>query len=195
MKSLQIHLAVIQFLNLIIGHLPDQIATALSVNKLVLDPFDLYIAFDISGAGAGETTIMDTDTKKLVGVCSFDPDGQLNDNKVAVFEEAVVLCGSNVAAGVDVRTLAFTQVMPVEVANSEIVIYQRGQEVLRSPMSQLNGKVGSSSRPDVYRELKSPRFLVPNEDITIKVEVPKGITIPVGTYIKLLIPSLITRKL
>ena len=195
------HLTAVNFLTSVLVLLSSSLQGAINSNSFSLEPTDLYIKKQISGA-SGIYQILDANTKQLDGVCSFDSDGRMETNRAAVFNRLVVRYGlgndGDSPGGID-----YVTAIPKELANAELEILQDGDQVLRKSIKSLfagdGDKDSFNKNGDDHCELASIRLLRDEKDIKINLRFPAGVAMPAagaGTtpFIYVSLDALVTKK-
>lgn len=131
----------------------------------------LYINADASGF-SGIQPIMDSNTKRLVGLTNFDGN-KLNSGKAFVIS-AIRLSYSTNGNGVEDADWQNEDRLPSELQNAEVVMSQNGMPILSMPLSDLQG-----FKFDDYRRIADKPIILPNEPISIDIHFPSGVQVPV----------------
>lgn len=191
------HKTAVAFLKTVILFLSASLQAAITNGDYFLDPTDLYVKKDISGAG-GITRILDVNSKQLDGVCSFDSDGKMDQNRAAIWNRIVVRYGLG-DANADPGTIDYNTAIPKELANADLVITQKGRVVLRKSVRSLFAKANENETGADHLNLASLRLFVDDENVEINLHFPAGVNMPaagVGAtgFIYVSIDALTTRK-
>jgi hypothetical protein len=191
------HKTAVAFLLSVIGLLSASLQAAVNSGNFFLDPTDLYIKKQISAA-SGITRLIDSNTKKLDGICSFDSDGKVDQNRAAIWNRISVKYGLG-NDGASPGSIAYTEAVPAQLANADLVITQKGREVLRKSVRSLYARGTETEAGADYVDLSSLRLFVDDEDIEINLHFPTGVAMPAagaGTtgFIYVSIDALTTRK-
>lgn len=191
------HVTAVNFLVSVLSLLSTSLSAAIGSNNFYLDPTDLYVKKDISAAG-GITRILDANSKQLDGVCSFDSDGKMDQNRAAVWNRITIKYGlGNVAQ--DPGEIDYNTAVPKELANADLVITQKGRKVLQKSVRSLFAKANETEAGADYLNLASLRLFVDDENVEINLHFPAGTAMPAagaGTtgFIYVSIDALTTRK-
>lgn len=191
------HLTAVNFLLSVVGLLSSSLRTAIEGNNFFLDPTDLYIKKQISAA-SGTVKLLDANTKKLDGVCSFDSDGKMDQNRAAIWNRIVVRYGLG-NDGASPGGIDYNTTIPKELANADLVITQKGRQVLRKSVRSLYAKANETEAGADHINLSSLRLFVDDEDVEINLAFPAGVSTAAagaGTtpFIYVSIDALTTRK-
>ena len=139
-----------------------------------------YIVVDVSGA-SGIFHVMDSNTKKLVGVTNFDGN-KLNAGRHVVIDAVKIESATDGTTPVKASFIGNTT-LPKELSNCEFRVIQKGLVPIDFPVNELN-KPSSSTRSTEYRDVSTQPVLVANEEIFMEIQFPVGVTAPAGTIIK-----------
>lgn len=139
-----------------------------------------YIVVDISGA-SGTYHVMDSNTKKLVGVTNFDGN-KLNAGRHLVID--AVKC-EKATAGTTAVGASFIgdTTLPKELSNCEFRVIQKGLIPIDLPVNELNQPT-ANQKSTAYREMSTLPVLVANEEISMEIQFPAGVTAPAGTIVR-----------
>lgn len=140
-----------------------------------------YITVDISGA-SGTFYVMDSNTKKLVGVTNFDGN-KLNAGRHIVIDGVKI---EKATAGTTPATASFIgdTTLPKELSNCEFRVVQKGFVPIDFPVNELNQPT-ANQKSTGYRDVSTQPVLVANEEIVMEIQFPVGVTAPTGTIIKI----------
>lgn len=191
------HVTAVNFLLSVVGLLSSSLRNAINANDFFLDPTDLYVKKQISGA-SGIHKILDSNSKKLPGVCSFDTDGKMDQNRAAIWNRIVVRYGLG-NDGDNAGSIDYNTAVPKELANADLVITQKGRQVLKKSVRSLYAKANENETGADHINLSSLRLFVDDEDVEINLEFPSGVqTASAGSgttpFIYVSIDALTTRK-
>jgi len=191
------HKTAVAFLFTVVGLLSQSLKDAVNVQDFFLDPTDLFIKKEISAAG-GRYPLLDSNTKKLDGICSFDSDGKMDQNRAAIWNRISIKYGLG-TGGDNPGSIDYSTAIPKELANAEIEISQKGRPVLRKAVRSLYAKGTEIEAGADYVNLSSLRLFVDDEDLEINLRFPSGVAMPpagAGTtpFIYVSIDALTTRK-
>ncbi|MFC7774085.1 hypothetical protein [Flavobacterium sp. GCM10027622] len=139
-----------------------------------------YIVVDISGAG-GIFPIMDSNTKKKVGVCNFDGN-KLNVGRHLVIDGIKI---EKATAGSTPETAQFSgnTTLPPELSNTEFRVKQGESVPIDISTSDLNQRADSTYGIK-YREFTTAPVLVANEEMEMYLHFPASVAAPANTIIK-----------
>lgn len=139
-----------------------------------------YIVVDVSGA-SGTVYIMDSNTKKLVGVTNFDGN-KLNAGRHLVIDAVKM---EKATAGNTPATASFIgdTTLPKELSNCEFRVIQKGLIPVDLPVNEMNQPT-ANQKSTAYREISTLPVLVANEEISMEIQFPVGVTAPAGTLIR-----------
>lgn len=134
-----------------------------------------YITFDAKGKGS-ITDLVDSNTKKLRGVTSFDAN-KFNKGRYFVIDAIRVMVDNQADS---VGKSVWKSEADKAVVNSEISIAQ-DEELLRLPVSDLLANKYLELEEGGYRPVASAPVLIPEKDIVIRWEFPDGVSVDSGT--------------
>ncbi|WP_394760300.1 hypothetical protein [Flavobacterium sp.] len=139
-----------------------------------------YITVDVSGA-SGTFYVMDSNTKKLVGVTNFDGN-KLNAGRHIVIDALKI---EKATAGTTPAGASFIgdTTLPKELSNCEFRVVQKGLVPIDFPVNELNQPT-ANQKSTAYRDVSTLPVLVANEEISMEIQFPVGVTAPAGTIIK-----------
>lgn len=139
-----------------------------------------YIVVDISGA-SGIFPIMDSNTKRKVGVCNFDGN-RLNVGRHLVIDGIKI---EKATAGTTPETAQFSgnTILPAELSNTEFRVEQSGLVPIDVPTNELNQRADSTYGVK-FREFTTAPVLVANEEMEMFLHFPTGVTAPANTIVK-----------
>jgi hypothetical protein len=195
------HLTAVNFLTSVLVLLSSSLQAAINNNSFSLEPTDLYVKKQIAGA-SGIYEILDANSKKLDGICSFDSDGRMETNRAAVFNRLTVRYGTGNETA-SPGSIDYVDAIPAALANAELEIIQDGDQVLRKSVRSLFAGDGDKDSFDKagndHAELASIRLLRDDKDIKINLRFPAGVTMPAagaGTtpFIYVSLDALVTKK-
>lgn len=191
------HLTATKFLLSVAVLLSASLQDAITHGDFTLDPTGLYIKKNVAGA-SGIYKLLDSNTKQLDGICSFDSDGKMDQNRAAVWNRLRIGYGVGAAAG-DEGKIDYNTAIPKELLNADLVISQEGKQVLRDNVFNLIAKGTATKAGDDSIELPSLRLLRDDKNVEINLHFPSGVSLAAagaGTtpYIFVSINGLVTRK-
>lgn len=191
------HKTAVAFLGTVILLLSQSLQGAVNQGNFFLDPTDLFIKKEITAA-SGKYSLLDSNTKKLDGVCSFDSDGKMDQNRAAIWNRITVKYGLG-STGDSPGSISYNTAMPKELENAELVISQKGRPVLRKAIRSLFAKGNETEAGADYINLSSLRLFVDDEDVAIDIHFPATVAAAAagaGTtpFIYVSIDALTTRK-
>lgn len=191
------HKTAINFLLLVTALLSSSLQSAIAANAFALDPTELYVKKQVNGA-SGIYKLLDSNSKQLDGVCSFNSDGRLDSNRAAIWNRITLYYGVGnvgIPGAVDYSTA-----LPVSLQNADIVISQDGVQIYRASVRSIISKGAETKTGDNYKELDSLRLFRDDREVQINLHFAEGATaLPaagLGTtpYIYVSIDALTTRK-
>ncbi|EAR15432.1 hypothetical protein [Robiginitalea biformata] len=200
MDNLLGHKTALNFILAVAALLSTSLQNAINDGKLGLEPNELFVKKQIDGA-SGIVKLIDSNTKQLDGVCSFDSDGRMNQNRAAVFNRLTVHYGTG-NDGAGAGTIDYSDAIPAVLLNAEIVISQEGRQVLRRSVRSIVAGDGSgveTKAGDQYADLSSLRLLADERDVQINLHFATGAAMPAagaGTtpFIYVSLDALTTKK-
>lgn len=192
MNNLPFFNIALQFLLVISQSLTTQLQTDLAKNNSVLDDQVLELKREI--VGGGTIDLLDANTLRLDGICSFDKNS-LAQGRAFVFDRIAINYATNAASSLE-GELEYNTKAPKELQNALFVINQAGREVLRMPLRDLHNIQTGQNAADEYTQLKSLRYLVDNRDIEMQIKFPQGVSLSnaVKHYVYVRISGLHTVK-
>lgn len=140
---------------------------------------DLYLRVDITGKG-GITELLDSNTRKIDGVSSFDKT-RLEDGVNQAVEKIRFAYGTSATAGGETapELISYSNKyseVPAVLANADLVLTQNGKDILSVPVQRLL-VAADSQKPmgeaDAF-ELDAIRVLKEKTDIKISLRFPNG---------------------
>ena len=133
----------------------------------------LYIAADASGF-AGIQPILDSNTKKMVGITNFDGN-TLNTGRNIVINGVRLMYTTD---GDSVKSADWqnNDRLPAELQNAEVVMKQGGEQIFAMPLTDLQGY-----KYDDWRKVTDRPFVRNNEPISIELQIPSEVTVPLAT--------------
>lgn len=139
-----------------------------------------YIVVDVSNA-SGIFPIMDSNTKKKVGVCNFDGN-TLNVGRHLVIDGIKI---EKATSGSTPETAQFigNTTLPGEFSSSEFRVEQYNSVPIDIPTIELSQRA-QSTYGAAYREFTTAPVLVANEEIGMFLQFPAGVSVPANTIIK-----------
>jgi hypothetical protein len=140
-----------------------------------------YLVVDISGA-SGIFPLMDSNTKKSVGVTNFDGN-KLNAGRHLVIDGIKI---EKATSGTTRETAQFSgnTVLPAELSNTEFRVEQKGLIPIDIPTTEVNQR-GEYIFGVHYRDFSTAPVLVASEEIGMFLQFPAGVTAPAGTIIRI----------
>lgn len=192
MNNLPFFQTAMQFLLLISTYLTQQLQNDLVGNKCTLDDQVLELKKEI--AGGALIDLMDANTVKLDGICSFDKNS-LNTGRAFIFDQISLGYATSANSGL-AGNIAYDTAAPKELQNAILIISQDGREVLRMPVRDVNNIETGANAQDEYKQLKSLRYLVDNREIAIQIKFPEGVVLDATKkhYVYLRLSGLQTSK-
>lgn len=163
-------------LNSLIQH--KDLATGQVDPEITLNPVDLYIKKDITGA-SNIVNLIDANTLKQKGVVSFDSNGRLYQNRAVIFDKIFVGYQTNAAANMEGQ-LVYNAVPTGALYNADLIIRQDGREVVRKNVSSLINLGQPLSLEEYYADLGNLRYLKDNEEVEIDLEFANGASMPLA---------------
>lgn len=129
-----------------------------------------YINLRVDGL-AGTTQLIDSNTRRLVGVTNFDGD-TLKSGRDLVIDGIVTVY---TATGTKVEDASwFAPTAPIkELAGAEIRLKQGNEVLIDLPISDTQG-----FKQDDYRAISTTPLLKALETFQLELEIPKGVTVP-----------------
>jgi len=174
MKNLPFFETVMQFILLISGSLTTQLQADLQGNKCTLDDQILELKKEI--AGGGTIDLLDANTLRLDGICSFDKNN-LNTGRAFIFDKLALGYAVHATDSGLAGKIAYNTAAPKELQNAIFILSQDGREVLRMPVRDLNNIGTGTNAEEEYKQLKSLRYLVDNREIKAQIKFPEGVTL------------------
>lgn len=197
MDNLLGHKTALNFLLLMASLLSTSLQSAIQATAFEIEPVELFIKKQVAGA-SGMYKLMDANTRQLDGICSFNSQGRLDQNRAVVFNEIALFYG---VGNADIPgAIAYTTAPPVSLANAELVISQEGKQVFRSSIRTLYSAGTELKNGDNYLQLPSLRLLRDEKDVTVNIHFPADApalaAAGAGTtpYVYLSIKGIATRK-
>lgn len=140
-----------------------------------------YLIVDISGA-SGIFPLMDSNTKKSVGVTNFDGN-KLNAGRHLVIDGVKI---EKATGGTTKETATFlgNTTLPAELTNTEFRVEQKGLIPIDIPTLELNQRADSTFGIKA-RDFSTAPVLVASEEIGMFLQFPSGVTAPLGTIIRI----------
>jgi hypothetical protein len=180
------------FLTAISGQLSDQLQKDLTANKMELRNHTLELKKEISGGST--INLVDDNTVRLDGICSFDKN-MLKNGRAFVFDKIALGYASNAAAGKE-GAVVYNSAAPVELQNAILVIKQEGREVSRIPVRNINNIATGFTAENEFMELDCLEYFVDGRAIEIQLIFPPSVTLSNAThhYIYLRLKGAETRK-
>ncbi|CAL2104473.1 conserved protein of unknown function [Tenacibaculum sp. 190130A14a] len=124
--------------------------------------------------GAGAIPLVDSNTRKVIGVSDFNENRLAND-EVLIVEKIRVGYDVNAASGKETE-LTYQKTMPASFRNSILRLRQAGIVIGEFPMSDIQNKYTGNSMKDDYLELKHPLVLVGGAEFDFEIVFPSGAT-------------------
>jgi len=136
--------------------------------KLVDKTFYLNVKID---GMSGINQLVDSNTKKLVGVTNFD--GNLLNSGRDVVIDSIRALFTSVGAGVESANWQNSERIPAELQNADLRLIQTNDMLIDLPMTDTQNFKDADHRP-----IATTPLLRAKEEF--KLEFPKGVTVPTG---------------
>ncbi len=181
-----------QFLLLISGYLTEQLKTDIQKSSCTLDDQVLELKKEITGGGTID--LLDANTLRLDGICSFDKNS-LNVGRAFIFDQIALNYATDANSGMAGK-VQYKTIAPVELQNAVFILNQDGREVLRMPIRDISNIGTGTNAEEEYKQLKSLRYLVDNREIRAQIKFPEGVALDPAKkhYVYLRLSGLQTTK-
>lgn len=166
----------LSFLVAISSKMTQQLNADLRNGTVSLQNQVLEIKKEISGNTA---ELLDSNTLRVDGICSFDSNGKLETGRAFVFDEVSIGYATDAASGKE-GALEYSVQAPAVLQNALVIITQNGREVLRLPFRDFHNIQEGFKVADEYTELKGLAYFVDGEQIEIKIKLATGQSLPAG---------------
>lgn len=192
MNNLQFFSTAMQFLLLISGYLTEQLKTDIQKSSCTLDDQVLELKKEITGGGTID--LLDANTLRLDGICSFDKNS-LNVGRAFIFDQIALNYATDANSGMAGK-VQYKTIAPVELQNAVFILNQDGREVLRMPIRDISNIGTGTNAEEEYKQLKSLRYLVDNREIRAQIKFPEGVSLDPAKkhYVYLRLSGLQTTK-
>jgi len=178
MNQKQFYLIAMAFLTSILSGLSQQLQSDLTSGTTRFEPHVLFVKKEI--AGGGKIDLINSQTKNLQGVCSFDETGKMDVKRAFVFDRISVNYASSGTSGIP-GNLEYNTKAPKELQNADVVITQDGKQLLKMPFRDLHNIQTGQKASDEYTELKSLIGFKDNLAVKIELQFPDGVALPTTT--------------
>lgn len=192
MNNLSFFTTAMQFLLLISGYLTEQLKTDIQRSSCTLDDQVLELKKEITGGGTID--LLDANTLRLDGICSFDKNS-LNVGRAFIFDQIALNYATDANSGMAGK-VQYKTIAPVELQNAVFILNQDGREVLRMPIRDISNIGTGTNAEEEYKQLKSLRYLVDNREIKAQIKFPEGVSLDATKkhYVYLRLSGLQTTK-
>ena len=192
MNNLSFFTTAMQFLLLISGYLTEQLKTDIQRSSCTLDDQVLELKKEITGGGTID--LLDANTLRLDGICSFDKNS-LNVGRAFIFDQIALNYATDANSGMAGK-VQYKTIAPVELQNAVFILNQDGREVLRMPIRDISNIGTGTNAEEEYKQLKSLRYLVDNREIRAQIKFPEGVSLDPAKkhYVYLRLSGLQTTK-
>lgn len=147
-----------------------------SSDNITLQPYELFVRKDLSGAG-GIWEVVNSTTKKEQAICNIS-EGQLDTNEIFIFNEIALFYGKD-AQG-KVGSVKYNQAAPAELENAEFEIIQGGRKILNIPVRSIHNANTGRNVQDDFTILSSLCYIKDNESFSMQLKFPNGVALPAG---------------
>lgn len=160
----------IAFLTQVAHTMTEQLKADLLSGNVVLQNQVLEVKKEITG---NQAELLDSNTLRIDGICSFDPNGKLDTGRAFVFDKIAIGYATNAASGKE-GELEYNTKAPAVLQNALVIITQDGREVLRMPFRDVNSIHTGANNRDDYSELNGLGYLVDGKPVTITIKLAPG---------------------
>ena len=148
----------------------------IDAKDVMLNPVDLYIKINIESA-TNIVELIDSNTLKKRGTCSYDSNGRLNQNRAIIFDEVFAGYATHANANKE-GDVVYDDAPVAALYNADIIVDQDGREALRLNLSSLFN-VGTPQSPNENNlKLKNFRYLVDEENVSVRLEFAANAAMP-----------------
>lgn len=152
------------------AHNPNAAKPAAKTTRLNDTTF--YIAVRVDGM-AGTNSLIDSNTKRLVGITNFDGDVLKAGRDLVI--DAVKLQYTDVGTLPENADWGQPKALPAALLNSELRLKQSGDNLVDIPVEDIRG-----FNSEDYREISTTPLLKSLETFELELEFPKGVSVAAG---------------
>lgn len=147
-----------------------------------------YVNVRVDGL-AGTTQLIDSNTKRLVGVTNFDGDTLKSGRDLVI--DSVRTIFTDVGTKVEDASWFAPKAVVAELAGAEIRMKQNNEVLIDLPISDTQG-----FKDEDFRAISTTPLLKALETFSLELEIPKGVTVPAGAplFLKIAIRCIQAKK-